>query len=118
MPRSRNVFFARLPLTTIERCSIVSPVLSAALIVASGMGFRQKRGRRLAVESLRDVAIVAVHVTTQARALPDRTHGGLTVESLKACLEMSGLKKEDINGFSAPWYGPGDRHGYPGGEWA
>jgi acetyl-CoA acetyltransferase len=60
---------------------------------------------------LRDVAIVGVHATEQARRLPDRTSLDLAQESVLGAIADAGLEPGEVDGVAADWPGPGGSAG-------
>jgi acetyl-CoA acetyltransferase len=63
--------------------------------------------------ALRDVAVVGVHATEQARTLPHRTSLDLAQESVLGALADAGLEPHEVDGVAADWPGPGGRAGEP-----
>lgn len=61
--------------------------------------------------SLRDVAIVGVHATEQARQLPHRTALDLAQEAVFGAIADAGLTPADVDGVAADWPGPGGMAG-------
>ena len=61
--------------------------------------------------ALRDVAVVGVHATEQARQLPHRTSLDLAQESVLGAIADAGLGPTDVDGVAADWPGPGGRPG-------
>ncbi len=58
--------------------------------------------------SLRDVAVVGVGATKQARRLGgDHTSAGLTIEVMDRALADAGLTRSDVDGVALEWPGPG-----------
>lgn len=57
--------------------------------------------------TLRDVAIVGVHATEQARSLEHRTSFDLALESLTGAVHDAGLTLSDVDGVAVDWPGPG-----------
>ena len=57
--------------------------------------------------SLREVAVVGVYATEQARQLPHRTSLDLAQESVLGAIADAGLKPGDVDGVAADWPGPG-----------
>ncbi|MBW8827002.1 MAG: thiolase family protein [Acidobacteria bacterium] len=57
--------------------------------------------------SLRDVAIVGVHATRQARVIDDLTPMQLTLGAINAALDDAGLTRDDVDGAAVGWPGPG-----------
>jgi acetyl-CoA acetyltransferase len=56
---------------------------------------------------LRDVAIVGVYATEQARQLPHRTSLDLAQEAVLGAIADAGLRPQDVDGVAADWPGPG-----------
>jgi acetyl-CoA acetyltransferase len=67
--------------------------------------------------NLRDVAVVGIHVTEQARELPDRTSFDITLEAVTGALEDAGLSRDDVDGAALDWPGPGGAE-HDTGSWA
>jgi acetyl-CoA acetyltransferase len=57
--------------------------------------------------ALRDVAIVGVYATEQARQLPHRTSLDLAQEAVLGAIADAGLRPQDVDGVAADWPGPG-----------
>jgi acetyl-CoA acetyltransferase len=57
--------------------------------------------------ALRDVAVVGVYATEQARRLPQRTSLDLAQESVLGAVADAGLEPKDVDGVAADWPGPG-----------
>jgi acetyl-CoA acetyltransferase len=57
--------------------------------------------------ALRDVALVGVYATEQARRLPHRSSLDLAQESVLGAVADAGLRPEDVDGVAADWPGPG-----------
>lgn len=57
--------------------------------------------------ALRDVAIVGIHATEQARRLPHRTSLDLAQEAVFGAIADAGLRPADVDGVAADWPGPG-----------
>ena len=66
---------------------------------------------------LSDPVIVGVHLTQQARTLPNRTSQELLIEAVKGALDDAGVDRREIDGVALEWPGPG---GAPGdsASWA
>jgi acetyl-CoA acetyltransferase len=56
---------------------------------------------------LRDVAVVGVYATEQARQLPHRTSLDLAQEAVLGAIADAGLRPQDVDGVAADWPGPG-----------
>jgi acetyl-CoA acetyltransferase len=67
--------------------------------------------------ALRDVAIVGVYATEQARSLPHRTSLDLAQEAVFGAIADAGLQPSDVDGVAADWPGPGGEAG-EGSSWA
>ncbi|HEX4107502.1 MAG TPA: thiolase family protein [Solirubrobacteraceae bacterium] len=68
--------------------------------------------------SLRDIAIVGVGMTDQARELPTDSLR-VSLRAAKAALQDAGLEKSQIDGIAARWPGPGGTVFQPGSaDWA
>jgi acetyl-CoA acetyltransferase len=67
--------------------------------------------------ALRDVAIVGVYATEQARQLPARTALDLAQEAVLGAIADAGLTPADVDGVAADWAGPGGHPGEPS-SWA
>jgi acetyl-CoA acetyltransferase len=57
--------------------------------------------------ALRDVAVVGVYATEQARRLPHRTSLDLAQEAVLGAIADAGLRPQDVDGVAADWPGPG-----------
>ena len=57
--------------------------------------------------ALRDVAVVGVYATEQARQLPHRTSLDLAQEAVLGAIADAGLRPQDVDGVAADWPGPG-----------
>lgn len=61
--------------------------------------------------ALRDVAVVGVYATEQARKLPHRTSLDLAQEAVLGAIADAGLQPHDVDGVAADWPGPGGMAG-------
>lgn len=68
--------------------------------------------------SLRDVAIVGVYATQQARSLGGRTGFELALEAVHGALADAGLGLAEVDGVAVEWPGPGGLRGSDGASWA
>jgi acetyl-CoA acetyltransferase len=59
----------------------------------------------------RDVAIVGVYATAQARAIPDMTDFDITVEAVLGALADAGLAPSDVDGAGLAWDLSGPQYG-------
>ena len=66
--------------------------------------------------SLRDVAVVGVYATRQARSIEDRTAFDLTLEAVRGALDDAGLSAGDVDGSCLAYPGPGGVSG-DAGSW-
>lgn len=68
---------------------------------------------------LSGVAIAGIGITRQARHLDETDNLGIALEAAKLALVDAGLTREDIDGISARWHGPGGTQLHPGSaDWA
>lgn len=57
--------------------------------------------------AMRDVAVVGVYATEQARLLEDRTSFDVCLEAVLGALDDAGLSPADVDGAALDWPGPG-----------
>lgn len=65
----------------------------------------------------RQVAIAGVHLTKQARSLPDRSSFDVCHEAVTGALADAGLTAADVDGWAVDWPGPSGQP-YESGSWA
>jgi len=68
--------------------------------------------------SLKDVAIVGVYATEQARQHPGRTSLDLALEAIHGAVADAKLSIDDVDGIAAEWPGPGGLPRHDGASWA
>src|SRR5580704_2196632 len=61
--------------------------------------------------ALRDVAVVGIYATRQARCLPGRTTFDVTLEAVLGAIDDAGLAPSDVDGVGVDWPVPGPHHG-------
>lgn len=67
---------------------------------------------------MREVAIVGLYVTKQARSLPGRTSLDLIHEAVRGAIADAGLRPSDVDGASVRWPGPGGAPDDGSSNWA